>query len=126
MPCPHCTSTTTRQRSTRTQLGERAFRCLTCRRSFNARTGTPVKHLMFPTDSVLQGVRWRLRSTLRLRDLAEMVLARGVVFTHEAVREWEARVAPLLADQVRATRQGQAGRSWYVDEPYVKVNGRWC
>src|SRR3954465_13130187 len=55
-----------------------------------------------------------------------MFLQRGVVFTHEAVRDWEARFAPLLADQLRAKRKGQVGRSWYVDETYVKVNGAWC
>jgi putative transposase len=126
MPCPHCTSTTTRERSARTQLGYRTFACLTCCRTFNERTGTPFNHLTFPTDIVLQVVLWRLRYKLSFRDLAEMFLERGFVFTHEAVREWEARFAPLLADQLRAKRIGQAGRSWYVDETYVKVNGAWC
>ena len=23
-------------------------------------------------------------------------------------------------------RRGRAGRSWYIDETYVKVAGRWC
>jgi len=30
-----------------------------------------------------------------------MFLERGFVFTHEAVRDWEARFAPLFADQLR-------------------------
>ncbi len=51
---------------------------------------------------------------------------RGFEFTHEAVRDWEARFAPLIADQLRAKRRGQAGRSWYVDETYVNVKGKWC
>ncbi len=69
---------------------------------------------------------WRLRYTLSLRDLAEMVLERGFAFTHEAVRDWEAHFAPLLADQLRVRRRGQAGRSWYVDETSVTVKGTWC
>ena len=48
-----------------------------------------------------------------------MFLERGFEFTHEAVRDWEARFAPLIADQLRAKRRGQAGRSWYVDETYL-------
>ena len=36
-------------------------------------------------------VLWRLRYRLTLRDLSEMFLQRGIVFSHEAVREWEAR-----------------------------------
>jgi putative transposase len=27
---------------------------------------------------------------------------------------------------LRARRRGQAGRSWYVDETYVNVRGKWC
>jgi putative transposase len=61
-----------------------------------------------------------------LRDLAEMFLERGFSFTHEAVRDWEARFAPLRADQLRTRRRGQAGTSWHVDETYVKVQGKWC
>jgi len=54
-----------------------------------------------------------------------MFLERGFEFTHEAVRDWEARFAPLIAEQLRAGRRGKAGRSWYVDETYIKVNGKW-
>jgi transposase-like protein len=48
-----------------------------------------------------------------------MFLERGFVFTHETVREWETRFAPLIADQVRAKRRGHVATSWYVDETYV-------
>ena len=65
-------------------------------------------------------VIWRLRYKLSLRDVAEMFLERGFTFTHEAIRDWEARFAPLLADQLRTKRRGQAGKSWYVDETYLK------
>ena len=60
------------------------------------------------------------------RDLAEMFLERGVVFSHEAVRDWEARFAPLLTARPRAKRRGQGGTKWHADETYVKVNGTWC
>ncbi len=54
-----------------------------------------------------------------------MFLERGFEFTLETVRDWEARFAPLLADKLRAKRTGQAGRSWHVDETYIKVHKRW-
>lgn len=75
---------------------------------------------------VLLVVLWRLRYKLSLRDLSEMFLVRGFEFTHETVRDWEARFAPLITEQLRARRRGKAGRSWYVDETYLKVNGKWC
>ena len=126
MPCPHCASTATAERPQPTSLGYRTFRCRVCQRRFNERTGTPFNFLEYPTDLVLLVVLWRLRYKLSLRDLAEMFLERGFVFTHETVRDWEARFAPLLTAHLRAKRRGQAGRSWYVDETYVKVNGQWC
>jgi putative transposase len=55
-----------------------------------------------------------------------MFLARGFTFTHEAIRDWETRFAPLIAEQLRNKRHGQAGKSWHVDETYLKVHGKWC
>jgi putative transposase len=126
MNCPHCTSTITNEHTQKTTLGYRTFRCSACQRRFNERTGTPFNFLDYPTDVVLLVVLWRLRYKLSLRDLSEMFLERGAVFTHETVRDWEARLAPLVADQLRIKRRGQAGRSWYVDETYIKVHGKWC
>lgn len=123
--CPHCSSPTT-PLARKTSLGYKLFSCKNCRRTFNERTATPFNHLQFPTDIVLLVVLWRLRYKLSLRDLAEMFLERGFEFTHEAVRDCEARFAPLITEQLRARRRGKAGKSWYCDETYVKVSGKWC
>jgi transposase-like protein len=42
------------------------------------------------------------------------------------VREWEERFAPLITQQLRTRRRGKAGKSWYCDETYIKVSGKWC
>jgi putative transposase len=126
MSCPHCASTATSERAKKTELGYHTFQCSTCKRSFNERTGTPFNYLEYPTDIVILVVLWRLRYKLSLRDLAEMFLERGFVFTHEAVREWEMRFVPLVQQELRSKRKGQAGRSWHVDETYIKVKGTWC
>jgi putative transposase len=126
VPCPHCAAAETAEQPRRTALGYRTFRCLACKRCFNERTGTPYNQLQHPTDLVLLVVLWRLRYKLSLRDLAEMFLVRGFVFSHEAVREWEVRFAPLLADRLRAKRRGRAGAKWHADETYLRVDGHWC
>jgi len=126
MPCPHCVATPATAQSRRTALGYRTFRCCACLRVCNERRGTPFKHRHYPTDLVLLVVLWRRRYTLRLRDLAEMFLERGFVFSHEAVRDWEARCAPLLTTRLRAKRRGQGGTKWHADETYIRVDGRWC
>jgi len=125
MKCPHCQSGETYLTKQTTQLGYRVIRCRTCQNRFNERTGTAFNHLHFPTDVVLLVVPWQLRYKLSLRDLAEMFLMRGFTFSHETVRDWEARFAPLLSEQLKRRRRGQAGKSWHVDETYLKVDGCW-
>jgi hypothetical protein len=84
MNCPHCHSSSTTEREGRTVHGFRR----------NERTGTALNRVEVPTDIVFLVVFRRLRYKLSLRDLAEMFLVRGIVFTHEAVRDWEAKLAP--------------------------------
>ena len=126
MICPRCDSDQTTRRRRRTSLGYRTFCCSDCDRIFNERTGTPFNDLQYPTDVVLLAVLWRLRYKLSFRDVAELLLDRGFQVTHETVRAWEFRFAPFLAEQLRAKRRGSTGVSWYLDETYVKVGGRWC
>jgi transposase-like protein len=106
--------------------GFRRFRCRACGKPFNERSGGALNRTQYPSDVIALGVLWRLRYKLSLRDLPEMFAVRGVVFSHEAVREWEVKLTPTLAEDLRRRRRGKVGRSWYVDETYVKVQGCWC
>src|SRR3954452_12478899 len=126
MSCPHCRSRQSRKLSVATDLGYSRFQCRSCRRTYNERTGTPFHFLEMPTDIVFQAVLFRLLFKLSLRDLVQMFLIRGYECSHETVRDWEARFAPLLAHQVRHRRKRTVGRCWHVDETYLKVSGRWC
>lgn len=123
MTCPHCQSRQIRKLDRTTDLGYAVFRCGDCGRKSNERTGTPFNYLEFPTDIVFQVVVFRLLFKLSLRDLVRMFLIRGYEFTHETVRDWEERFAPLLAEHVR--RRRKVGGRWYVDETYLKVKGKW-
>jgi putative transposase len=105
---------------------EARFRCRDCQRAFNERTGTPFNRLQYPTDVICLVVLWRFRYKLSLRDLAEMFLQRGIIFTHEAARDWEIKLTPQLTKALRKKRRGAVGNSWYVDETYIKVQGQWC
>ena len=124
MDCPHCDSSATTERSDATARGYHRFRCRTCGRSFNERTGSIFNRVQYPPDVICLVVLWRVRYKLSLRDLAEMFLDRGIVFTHEAVREWETKLAPVLSETLRKYRRGRIGQSWYCDETYLKVKGR--
>jgi transposase-like protein len=123
--CPHCNSPETTKRRGATSLGYTRFLFKPCGRRFNERTGMLFNDLQFPTDIVLSAVHWRLRYKLSLRDVSELLLVRGFAVTHETVRHWEARFAPLLADRLREKRRGRRSASWYLDETYLKVAGQW-
>ena len=126
MRCMECGSAAVTERPERTAQGYRRFRCRACRKQFNERSGTVLNRAQYPSDVIALVVLWRLRYKLSLRDLPEMFALRGMVFSHEAVREWEAKLAPALVEELRGRRHGKAGRSWHVDETYIKVDGHWC
>jgi putative transposase len=124
MRCIGCGSAAVSERPERTAHGYRRFRCRACGKQFNERSGGVLNRTQFPSDVIARVVLWRLRYKLSLRDLSEIFLLRGIVFSHEAVRDWEAKLTPALAETLRR-RRGKVGRSWLVDETYLKVEGRW-
>src|ERR1700745_3956247 len=116
MRCPKCRSTAVKQRPECTAQAYLRFRCLDCAKQFNERSDGLLNRTQYPSDVIALVVLWRLRYKLSLRDLAEMFLMRGFVFSYEAVRDWEAKLTPALAEDLRRRRRGKVGRSWYVDE----------
>ena len=91
MDCVCCGSAAVTERPEGTAQGYRRFRCRDCGKQFNERSGTLLNHTQYPSDMIALVVLWRLRYRLTLRDLSEMFLIRGIVFSYEAVREWEAK-----------------------------------
>src|SRR5260370_40867520 len=79
----------------------------------------------FDRDVIILCVRWYLRFKLSLRDLVEMMAERGLSLAHTTIMRWVWRYAPEF--EKRWKRFAQAvGRSWRVDETYVKIRGEWC
>jgi putative transposase len=114
--CPACGSTAIRERPERTAQGYRRFHCQ-CDKQFNERSADVLNNAQYPSDVIALVVLWRLRYKLSLRDLAEMFLTRGFIFTYEAVREWEAKLTPALTEHLRRKRKGRvatAGTSMRV------------
>ena len=109
MKCVACGGATISERPERTAQGYRRFRCRDCGKQFNERTGGSLNRTQYPSDVIALVVFWRLRYKLSLRDLPEMFLLRGIEFTYEAVRDWEAKLTPLLIDNLRRRRGGGSG-----------------
>src|SRR6202453_2806320 len=78
----------------------------------------------FDREIIVLCVRWYLRYKLSFRDLVEMMAERGLSLAHTTIMRWIQRYAPEF--EKRWNRFARpAGRSWRVDETYVKIKGRW-
>jgi transposase-like protein len=78
----------------------------------------------FDREVILLCVRWYLRYKLSLRDLVEMMAERGLELVHTTIMRWVQRYVPEF-EKSRARYARKVGRSWRVDETYLKVRGRW-
>src|SRR5262252_7231618 len=94
-------------------------------KQFNERSSGLLNRTQYPSDVIALVVLWRLRYKLSLRDLAEMFLIRGFVFTYEAGRAWAATLTPALAEELRRSRKGIVSRSCERYETYIRVHGQW-
>src|SRR4051794_34496993 len=91
MRCLACGSGAVTERPERTAQGYRRFRCRACGKPFNERSDSLLNRTQYPSDVIALVVLWRLRYKPSLRDLPEMFAVRGIVFSYEAVCEWEAK-----------------------------------
>src|ERR1700687_6215478 len=78
----------------------------------------------FDRGIVILCVRWYLRFKLSLRDLVEMMAERGLSMAHTTIMRWVQSYATELEKRWRRFAQS-VGRSWRVDETYVKIRGEW-
>ena len=78
----------------------------------------------FDREIIVLCVRWYLRYKLSFRDLVEMMAERGLSLAHTTIMRWIQRYVPEF--EKRWNRFARPlGRSWRVDETYVKIKGRW-
>ena len=56
--------------------------------------------------------------------LEEMMQERGVSVDHSSINRWAIRFLPLVENMARKHKR-PVGRSWRMDETYIKVKGVW-
>ena len=83
-----------------------------------------LKRLHYPLDVILLCVRWYVAYPLSLRHLEQMMAERGIDVDHSTVHRWAIKVLPVLEKAFRR-RKRAVGRSWRMDETYIKVRGQW-
>src|ERR1700704_1589065 len=83
-----------------------------------------LKRLHYPFDVMLLCVRWYVAYSLSLRNLEERMAERGIAFDHSTVHRWVIKLVPLFEKTFRRHKR-PVGKSWRMDETYVKVKGQW-
>jgi putative transposase len=83
-----------------------------------------LKRLHFPLNVILLCVRWYVAYSPSLRNLEEMMAERGFEVDHSSVHRWVIKLMPLFEKAFRRYKR-PVGKSWRMDETYVKVPGQW-
>ena len=81
------------------------------------------KGSQFEREIILWAVRWYRAYPISYRQLEEMMGERGVVVDHSTLNRWVIKYAPAFEKAFRR-RQCPVGRSWRMDETYVKIKGK--
>src|ERR1700746_2146682 len=76
----------------------------------------------FPAEIIGQAVWLYFRFPLGLRMVEELLAARGIIVSHETVRQWALKFGQQFANQIRR-RLPRAGDKWHLDEVALKIAG---
>jgi len=68
----------------------------------------------FPAEIISHAVWLYFRFPLSLRMVDELLAARGIIVSHETVRQWALKFGQAFANQVRR-RLPVAGDKWHMD-----------
>src|ERR1700752_3345546 len=76
----------------------------------------------FPAEVISHAVWLYFRFPLSLRMVEEMLAGRGIIVSHETVRQWARKFGQDFANQIRR-RLPMAGDKWHLDEVVIKISG---
>jgi putative transposase len=81
------------------------------------------KGFRFPAEIISHCVWLYHRFPLSLREVQEMMLQRGIIVSHETIRQWCATFGQTYANALRR-RRARPGDKWHLDEVFITINGR--
>ena len=75
-----------------------------------------------PREIISHAVWLYFRFPLGLRMVEELLAARGIIVSHETVRQWARKFGQPFANQIRR-RLPRVGDKWHLDEVVLKIAG---
>ena len=82
-----------------------------------------LRRLALPAEVISHAVWLYFRFPLSLRNVDEILATRGIVVSHETVRQWGLKFGQGIANRIRR-RLPRAGDKWHLDEVAVKIAGK--
>src|SRR6195952_3078286 len=76
----------------------------------------------FSAEIISHAVWLYFRFPLSLRMVDELLAARGIIVSHEAVRQWALKFGQAFANQIRR-RLPVPGDKWHMDEVVITISG---
>src|ERR1044072_1602972 len=83
---------------------------------------SPYAGYRFPGEVISHAVWLYFRFPLSLRMVEEMVAARGIIVSHESVRQWALKFGQDFAHRIRP-QLPRTGDKWHLDEVVIKIAG---
>jgi putative transposase len=77
----------------------------------------------FPPEVISHAIWLYFRFPLSLRMVEEMLAARGILVSHETVRQWALKFGQAFANRIRR-RSPCAGDKWHLDEVVITIAGK--
>ncbi|MEV5881091.1 IS6 family transposase [Streptomyces sp. NPDC052101] len=77
----------------------------------------------YPVEVIAHAVWLYHRFPLSFREVEELLLERGITVTYETIRQWCAKFGQEYANRLRR-RRPRPGDKWYLDEVFIKINGK--
>ena len=77
----------------------------------------------FPAEVIRHAVWLYFRFNLSLRDVEELLVARGIDVSHETIRCWTIKFGPQIARRLKRLRPSPSPR-WHLDEVVCSIKGR--
>jgi putative transposase len=77
----------------------------------------------YPVEVISHCVWLYHRFPLSLREVEEMMMARGVIVSYETIRGWSRKFGQAYANGLRR-RRPRPGDKWHLDEMFIKIHGK--
>src|SRR4051812_41979821 len=85
-------------------------------------TKSPYAGYRFPGEVISHAVWLYFRFPLSLRMVDEMLAARGILVSHETVRQWARKFGQSFANQIRR-KLPDPGDKWHLEEVCLMIRG---